>query len=148
MTRNPSYLHFYNTSFPELYQENEPGLYVGKLKGPVIKKPVAPPLIQEEGTTAAAAQGPGPGTYFRLDPEERLLRQEVKSKKLKAKTIVKQGMARALSNHQPVVSPSIQDQRKQYDYIQLNSDVIIVEKENHSKAWPNKVEVVNSARTW
>lgn len=51
VTRNPNYLHFYNTSFPELYHEPDPTFYARKLKGPVIR-----PTLGQASTTAGAVR--------------------------------------------------------------------------------------------
>ena len=37
ITRDPKYLYYYNSSFPELYKESDPHFYSSQLKGPTFQ---------------------------------------------------------------------------------------------------------------
>lgn len=141
VTRNPNYLHFYNSSFPELYQEPDPSFYASKLRGPVIR----PPLTQTAASTEQ--QPPGPGAYFQQPPEERLLRAEVLANQARARAVLKLAGRKQADNRPPIVPASIQDQKRRYDYVKMQNDVVILERDD-GKADPRKVGVIDLARTW
>ena len=48
----------------------------------------------------------------------------------------------------PVTTASIQDQKRQYDYIKFQNDVVIVERDNGTKFDSTKVMLAKSARSW
>lgn len=67
VTRDPNYLHYYNSSFPELYQEPNPGLYASRLKGPVIKQPIKSPQSAKAGEVSASHSGPRSRRLFQAE---------------------------------------------------------------------------------
>ena len=77
-----------------------------------------------------------------------MLRQEVQANRQKAKSLLKSTEKYARKEQDMMTTASIRDQKREYDYIKLKNDVIIVEKDDNRMYGVNKVGAPNLARPW
>ena len=129
MTRDPKYLYYYNTSFPELYKESKPDYYASQLKAPTIGRLPPDRTSPTDPALSLISQTPGPGTYFNPSGKETIIRKNVAENKAKAMGARLASLRHREEAETSLTSPSIEKNNKNYRIFVHKKDILVVEVE-------------------